>query len=144
MATLEEVPEPYQGSLEKLSLNLFKTQLSVKSSASWACPIIGEYKVVDKTGSDPARTEINLQLNSFAIMDANECTMTVPMTFNRDIRNMTDHKVIIEVEASCKGDDLDLRAVLNVNAIDKLEQFSAGDGDSFCVKRFDVPIIKLR
>ena len=54
-------------------------------------------------------------------MDANECTMTVPMTFNRDIRNMTDHKVIIEVEASCKGDDLDLRAVLNVNAIDKLE-----------------------
>ena len=77
--------------------------------------------MVDKTGSDPARTEINLQLNSFAIMDANECTMTVPMTFNRDIRNMTDHKVIIEVEASCKGDDLDLRAVLNVNAIDKLE-----------------------
>ena len=80
-------------------------------------------------------------------MDANDCTMTVPMTFNRDIRNMTDHKVIIEVEASCKGDDLDLRAVLNVNAIDKLEQFSSAassDGDGFCVKRFDVPIIKLR
>lgn len=44
--------------------------------------------------------------------------MLIPMTFIRDIRNMTDHKVIVEIEASCLGDDIDVRAVLNVNAID--------------------------
>ena len=49
--------------------------------------------------------------------------MLIPMTFIRDIRNMTDHKVIVEIEASCLGDDIDVRAVLNVNAIDQRESF---------------------
>ena len=47
-ATVEEMPEPYTGSLEKLSLNLFKTDLTKSPQASWACPIIGQYTVTDK------------------------------------------------------------------------------------------------
>ena len=70
--------------------------------------------------------------------------MTVPMTFNRDIRNMTDHKVVIEIEASCTGYDLDVRAVLNVNAIDKRENFEANDENTPIIKKFEVPVIKLR
>ena len=47
-ATIEDTPEPYTGSLEKLSLNLFKTDLAKTPHASWACPIIGQYTVTDK------------------------------------------------------------------------------------------------
>ena len=31
---------------------------------------------------------------------------------------MTDHKLIVEIEALSEGESIDLRAVLNVNAID--------------------------
>ena len=40
-ASVEEQREPYAGSLEKLSLNIFKTGFTVSPSASWACPIFG-------------------------------------------------------------------------------------------------------
>ena len=54
-ATVEDMPEPYEGSLEKLSLNLFKTDLKNSPSVSWACPIFGQYTVTDKIG-DAATT----------------------------------------------------------------------------------------
>ena len=49
-ATVEDMLEPYTGSLEKFSLNLFKTDLAKSPQASWACPIVGQYTVTDKDG----------------------------------------------------------------------------------------------
>ena len=54
---------------------------------------------------------------------------------------MTDHKVIVEIEAFCTGASLDLRTVLNINAIDQKVNLEPGVED---VKRFEVPIIRLR
>lgn len=47
-ASVEEVREAFDGSLEKLCLNINKTAFQSKASASWACPIMGELQVLDK------------------------------------------------------------------------------------------------
>ena len=54
---------------------------------------------------------------------------------------MTDHKLIVEIEAFCTGASLDLRTVLNINAIDQKVNLEPDVED---VKRFEVPIIRLR
>ena len=63
------------------------------------------------------------------------------MTFSRDIRNMTDEKLVVEIEQGCSGEKIDVRTILNVNAIDTVIEL---DVDQFEVTRFEVPIIKLR
>ena len=116
-ATVEEMLDPYTGSLEKLSLNLFKTDLARAPQASWACPIIGQYTVTDKE-DQAAVTSIDVASKTFDVNNANDCLFSVPLTFNRDLRNMTDHKLVVEIEAQCTEASVDMRTVLNINAID--------------------------
>ena len=54
---------------------------------------------------------------------------------------MTDHKLIIEIEAYCTGENLDLRAVLNFNAIDKKVSLKVDEDE---VNTFEAPVIRLR
>ena len=65
-----------------------------------------------------AVTSIDAENKTFDVSNAHDCLFSVPLTFNKDLRNMTDHKLIVEIEALSEGESIDLRAVLNVNAID--------------------------
>lgn len=73
--------------------------------------------------------------------NAADCLFSLPLTFNRDLRNMTDHKLIVEIEALSAGESIDLRNVLNVNAIDSKVYL---EKDVEVVKRFEVPVVRLR
>ena len=65
-----------------------------------------------------AVTSIDAENKTFDVSNVHDCLFSVPLTFNKNLRNMTDHKLIVEIEALSEGESIDLRAVLNVNAID--------------------------
>ena len=65
-----------------------------------------------------AVTSIDVASKTFDVNNANDCLFSVPLTFNRDLRNMTDHKLVVEIEAQCTEASVDMRTVLNINAID--------------------------
>ena len=79
--------------------------------------------------------------NTFDIANASDAQISIPLTFNREVRNLIDQKLYIEIEAQAV-ENVEVRAVLNVNAVDQKEIFLEGEENQ--VKRFEVPIIKLR
>ena len=74
-------------------------------------------------------------------MDAKETTMTIPMKFDKAVRNLANQTLVIEIEASTPT-EIDLRALLNISALDALVTFNNNSENE--VKRFEVPVIKLR
>ena len=75
-------------------------------------------------------------------MDGKETTMTIPMKFDKAVRNLANQTLVIEIEAST-AEKIDLRAHLNINALDALATFNRNNSEAE-VKRFEVPVIKLR
>ena len=117
--SIENQREPYEGSLEMLSMNFMQTALKVSSEANWASPIIGEYKIAD---SDQHAISIDKTANTLDIANAGDAKISIPLTFNRDLRNLTDQRLYIEIEAQAV-EDIEVRAVLNVSAMDHRETF---------------------
>ena len=75
------------------------------------------------------------------LINAANSKINFPLNFNREVRNLVDHNLIIEVEAQSTK-DVDLRMILNINSLDSSVSFSAGS--RFEVHKFTVPVIKLR
>lgn len=78
-------------------------------------------------------------------MSGKDTIVVLPMTFTCELLNLTDHTLVIELEASkSENCELEMRAVLNLNTFDELVTFSPDD-DGSCHKtvQFTVPVIKL-
>ena len=80
---------------------------------------------------------------SSIVMKAKDCTMITPLTLSDELLNLTDHTLVIELEGNCEVKDVEIRAVLNISALDERVTFNESLVNSQ-IKRFEIPIIKLR
>lgn len=71
--------------------------------------------------------------------------VTIPLTFNNDLQNLTEQTLVIELEGSTVGGTnsvIDVRTILNVSALDQTARF--GLSGSSEVRIFEIPVIRLR
>jgi len=87
-------------------------------------------------------------------MNGRDIKIHVPLTFKKDVRNLADHTLVIEIEAevtvvvpAARAElhvpVVDLRVILNINALDQSISLGALSGQ-VAVHRLEVPVIKLR
>ena len=74
-------------------------------------------------------------------MDGKEATVTIPMQFDKAVRNLADQTLLIEIEASAVG-KVEVSALLNVSTLGAQVIFDNNSED--IVKQFEVPVVRLR
>ena len=117
---VEDVREPYEGPLEKLSSNFIATSLSTSQSTSWAGSIIGQYQIEQNSGAEPFIERATSSL----VLPARDTTMIIPLNMDKVVRNLADHTLIIELEATGAHGNVQVRALLNVSALDTQVMFT--------------------
>ena len=74
-------------------------------------------------------------------MDGKEATVTIPMQFDKAVRNLADQTLLIEIEASAV-EKVEVSALLNVSTLGAQVIFDNNSED--IVKQFEVPVVRLR
>ena len=71
--------------------------------------------------------------------------MSIPIGFDKELRNLVDHTLVLHLEGISTA-KVDIRALLNVNALDTNLEFNANPEDPIAttVHTCEVPVSRIR
>ena len=74
-------------------------------------------------------------------MDGKDATVTIPMQFDKAVRNLASQTLVIEIEASAV-EKVEVSALLDVSSLGGSAIFN--NNSEATVKQFEVPVARLR